>query len=417
MLEDQRVERGLLSTVPEAAAHPRAASGLQPRRLSILGATGSIGKSTLDLAARNPERFEVVALTAQSNTAELARLAIEHRAHFAAIGDPALYDELKSRLAGTSVKAAAGPAAIIEAASTPADCIMAAIVGAAGLEPSFAALKQGARLALANKECLVSAGSVFMAEVERHGAELIPVDSEHSGCFQLIETADARAIEKITLTASGGPFRDWTLEQLASATREQALKHPTWSMGDKITIDSATLMNKALELIEAFHLFPVEAHQLAAVIHPQSIIHCLVSFADGSVLAQLSEPDMRTPISLALSWPARMPAPTQRLDLAAIGRLTFEAPDEERFPALRLAREVLQRGDTAAAVLNAANEVAVAAFLAGRIGFLDIAHTVSLTLEDAEQARIIAPAACLEDILSIDHEARRLSAAALARLS
>jgi 1-deoxy-D-xylulose-5-phosphate reductoisomerase len=294
---------------------------------------------------------------------------------------------------------------------------MAAIVGAAGLEPSFAALRRGARLALANKECLVSAGSVFMAEVERSGAELIPVDSEHSACFQLIEGADARSIEKITLTASGGPFRDWSLEQLEGATRDQALKHPTWSMGDKITIDSATMMNKALELVEAYHLFPVEAHQLSAVVHPQSIVHCLVSFTDGSVLAQMSEPDMRTPISLALSWPARTPAPTQRLDLAAIGKLSFEAPDEERFPALRLAREVLARGDTAPAALNAANEVAVEAFLQGRIGFLDIARTVAGCLEEADRAGIIMPAACLDDILSIDHEARRLAAVALQRLS
>lgn len=411
------MQPGPLSTVPDLAAEARVAASVKPQRLSVLGATGSIGRNTLDLVSRQPENFEVVALTAQSNVAELARLAISHRAAFAVIGDPALFEELKGLLAGASVIAAAGPDAIVEAACAPADCVMAAIVGAAGLEPAFAALKHGARLALANKECLVSAGSVFMAEVERHGAELVPVDSEHSACFQLIEQADARAIEKITLTASGGPFRDWSLDQLKSATRDQALKHPTWQMGDKISIDSATMMNKALELVEAYHLFPVEAHQLAAVVHPQSIVHCLVSFTDGSVLAQMSEPDMRTPIALALSWPARMRAPTQRLDLAAIGSLTFEAPDEERFPALRLAREVLARGDTAPAVLNAANEVAVDAFLRGHIGFLDIAGTVANCLDEADRAGIITAAACLDDILSIDHEARRLAALALERLS
>lgn len=411
------MQSGRLSTVPECAAETTGAMSRFPRRLSVLGATGSIGRNTLDLVSRQPDSFEIVALSAQSNVAELADLAIRHRAQRAVIGDVSLYNELKSRLGGTAVKAAAGPVALIEAACEPADCVMAAIVGAAGLEPAFAALAHGARLALANKECLVSAGKVFMAEVERQGAELIPVDSEHSACFQLIERAEACAIEKITLTASGGPFRDWSQSQLATATREQALKHPNWSMGAKITIDSATMMNKALELVEAYHLFPVEAHQLACVVHPQSIVHCLVSFADGSVLAQLSEPDMRTPIALALSWPARMQAPTKRLDLATIGTLTFEPPDEIRFPALRLAREVLARGQTAPAVLNAANEVAVEAFLAGRIGFLDIARTAEICLEQADRAGAIVEASCLDDILSIDMEARRLAATVLERLS
>lgn len=411
------MESGSLSTVPERPAVAAAASSGAPHRLSILGATGSVGRSTLDLVSREPDTFEIVALTAQSNVAELAELAIHHRAARAVIGDASLYGELKSRLAGTPVQAAGGRTALIEAACEPADCIMAAIVGAAGLEPAFAALAHGARLALANKECLVSAGSVFMAEVQRQGAELVPVDSEHSACFQLIERAEACAIEKITLTASGGPFRDWSQEQLEAATREQALKHPNWSMGAKITIDSATMMNKALELVEAYHLFPVEAHQLGSVVHPQSIVHCLVSFTDGSVLAQLSEPDMRTPIALALSWPARMRAPTKRLDLATIGTLTFEPPDEIRFPALRLAREVLARGQTAPAVLNAANEVAVEAFLNGRIGFLDIARTAEICLEQADRDGTIVEAACLDDILTIDLEARRLAAVVLARLS
>lgn len=411
------MQSGCLSTVPERAAVATGATSGSPRRLSVLGATGSIGRNTLDLVSRQPDAFEIVALSAHSNVAELAELAIRHRAARAVIGDASLYGELKGRLAGTAVEAAAGQTALIEAACEPADCVMAAIVGAAGLEPAFAALAHGARLALANKECLVSAGSVFMAEVERQGAELMPVDSEHSACFQLIERAEAGTIEKITLTASGGPFRNWSQEQLAAATREQALKHPNWSMGAKITIDSATMMNKALELVEAYHLFPVEAHQLGSVVHPQSIVHCLVSFTDGSVLAQLSEPDMRTPIALALSWPARMHAPTKRLDLATIATLTFEPPDEVRFPALRLAREVLARGQTAPAVLNAANEVAVEAFLAGRIGFLDIARTAEICLENADRAGVIVEASCLNDILSIDLEARRLAAVVLEQLS
>lgn len=411
------MESGRLSGVTDLTEAARVKDSSKPRRLSILGATGSIGRSTLDLVARQPQDFEIVALTAQNNVAELARLAIKHNAAHAVIGDSTRFAELKGLLAGTSVKPAAGARALVSAACEPADCVMAAIVGAAGLEPSFAALAQGSRLALANKECLVSAGSVFMAEVERQGAELVPVDSEHSACFQLIGTGEASAIEKITLTASGGPFRDWPRAKLEAATRDEALCHPNWSMGAKITIDSATLMNKALELIEAYHLFPVEPYQLGAVVHPQSIVHCLVAFVDGSVLAQLSEPDMRTPIALALSWPARMQAPTKRLDLAAIGQLTFEPPDEDRFPAMRLAREVLARGETAPAVFNAANELAVEAFLAGRIRFLDIARSVENCLEQADRAGVIAPAACLDDILSIDHEARRLAAAALERLS
>jgi 1-deoxy-D-xylulose-5-phosphate reductoisomerase len=284
---------------------------------------------------------------------------------------------------------------------------MASIVGAAGLRPTFEAVRQGRRVALANKECLVSAGSVFMHEVERAGTELLPVDSEHSAAFQAIGSSDQSAIETITLTASGGPFRTWTREALAAATPDLALKHPNWAMGRKITIDSATLMNKGLELIEAYHLFAVEPHQLRVVVHPQSIVHCLVAFTDGSVLAHLSPPDMRTPIAVSLSWPKRMSAPTERLDLIKIATLTFEAPDEHRFPALRLAREAMLAGGGATAVLNAANEIAVEAFLDGRCGFLDIAGIVEKTLESAAGGQLIRPPQSLDEVIEIDREARR----------
>jgi 1-deoxy-D-xylulose-5-phosphate reductoisomerase len=378
-------------------------------RLTVLGATGSVGKSTLDLVARTSERFEIVALTAQSNAHELAALARLHRAKLAVIGDESRLSELRDGLAGTGIRTAAGAAALVEAALEPADCIMAAIVGAAGLRPTFAAASQGARVALANKECLVSAGHVFTAAIARSGAELLPVDSEHSAAFQVLAGADPASIDKIVLTASGGPFRTWTHEAIAAATPEQALKHPNWSMGAKITIDSATLMNKGLELIEAFHLFPVSLDALDCIVHPQSIVHCLVSYVDGSVLAQMAPPDMRTPIAVALAWPDRMSAPTEKLDLARLATLTFEAPDETRFPALRVARAAMRRGDTGPAVLNAANEVAVKAFLDRRIRFLDIAALVEETLEAAEQQGAICPARTLDDILAVDELARFLS--------
>ncbi len=396
----------------QTSAAPRALNGLTGRQsLTVLGATGSIGRSTLDLVSRNPDSFDIVALTAQSHAADLARLAIEHRAQIAVIGDPACYAELAALLAGTGIEAAAGEDALVEAASRPAQCIMAAIVGAAGMRPAFAAAKQGTRVALANKECLVSAGDVFLRAISAAGAELLPVDSEHSAAFQALQGAEPSSIERITLTASGGPFRTWDLESLAKATPEQALKHPNWSMGAKITIDSATLMNKGLELIEAFHLFPVDAHQLDTVVHPQSLVHCLVTYKDGSVLAQLGPPDMRTPISLALAWPKRMATPVGQLDLVKAGSLTFEAPDPVRFPALRVAREAMERGQTAPAVLNAANEIAVAAFLDRRIGFLEIATVVEAALERAEARGLIAAASTLEDILAIDKESRALARA------
>lgn len=397
---------------PEIAApegrNPRLAD-IPVRRLSILGATGSIGQSTLDLAQRHQDRFEIEAVTANADAAGLADIAIRHRARMAVIADPSHYHELASRLSGTGIEAAAGPEALVAAAARPADCVVAAIVGAAGLVPTLAAVRQGRRVALANKECLVTAGDLFMAEVAASGTELLPVDSEHSAAFQAIGDADPATIEEITLTASGGPFRDWPIDRLAAATPDEALRHPNWSMGNKITIDSATLMNKGLELIEAYHLFPVEARQLRCVIHPQSIVHCLVAYRDGSVLAQLASPDMRTPIALALAWPGRIDAPTKRLDLAALGQLTFEAPDEARFPALALARAALSDGANAPAVLNAANEVAVGAFLERRIGFLDIAGTVSSCLDAAAGRGLLRQAASIDEILEVDREARTLA--------
>jgi len=391
------------------AQSPKPMSGQARKSLTILGATGSIGQSTLDLVERNPDAFEIVALTAQSNVADLAEAAKRTHARLAVIGSGERYGELKELLAGTGIKVAAGHGAVVAAAAEPADCVMAAIVGAAGLEPTFEAARQGGRLALANKECLVSAGEVLLAALERAGTELVPVDSEHSAALQALAGAEPESIERIMLTASGGPFRTWDAERLASATPEEALRHPNWSMGAKISVDSATLMNKGLELIEAYHLFPVEAEQLGVVVHPQSIVHCLVSFTDGSVIAQLSFPDMRTPIALALMWPRRMKTPTPRLDLVALGSLSFEAADEARFPALRVAREALQRGGTAPAILNAANEVAVAAFLGRHIGFADIARVVADCLEAAQGRGLIRSPECLGDILTVDAEARSLA--------
>jgi 1-deoxy-D-xylulose-5-phosphate reductoisomerase len=400
---------------PHASRSAAEATGTPRKRLTILGATGSIGKSTLDLVAHRPDAFEIVALTAQSNVADLAKAARQTGARLAVIGDKGLLPELRALLAGTATRVDAGPEAVVAAATEPVDCVLAAIVGAAGLEPTFAAAKQGTRLALANKECLVSAGSVFMAAVKEAGTELLPVDSEHSAALQALVGAEPATIETIVLTASGGPFRTWSAEQLSQATPEEALRHPNWSMGAKITIDSATLMNKSLELIEAYHLFPVRADQLGIIVHPQSVVHCLVSFTDGSVLAQLSAPDMRTPISLALSWPHRMSTPTRRLDLVALANLSFEAPDEERFPALRLGREALRAGGTAPAVLNAANEIAVEAFLKRGIGFCAIAAVAAASLEAAEARGLVRAADRLGDILAVDAEARQLAQSLLGR--
>ncbi len=373
-----------------------------PRSISILGATGSIGTSTLDLVEREPERFMVKALTAQRDVQGLADAARRTRAQLAVIGDPALYAPLRDALAGSGIDVAAGEGALIEAAALGADWTMAAIVGIAGLKPTMAALEAGGTVALANKESLVSAGALMTEVAKNHGATLLPVDSEHNAVFQCFDHAAPGSIRKVTLTASGGPFREWSIDAMRTATPAQAVKHPNWSMGAKISVDSATLMNKGLELIEAFHLFPLPAEGFDAIIHPQSVVHALVDYIDGSVLAQLGTPDMRTPIAHSLAWPQRMATPCRALDLAAVGRLDFLAPDLERFPALAIAREVLKAGGAKAAILNAANEVAVAAFLDGRIGFLDIALIVRKALDRYDPP---APAS-LDDVFTIDAEAR-----------
>jgi 1-deoxy-D-xylulose-5-phosphate reductoisomerase len=387
-----------------------------PRRISVLGATGSIGESTLDLIGREPSAYRVVALTGGQNVARLAELAVLHRAELAVIADPESYTALRAALAGTGIEVGAGEEALLDAASRRADWVMAAIVGAAGLKPTLQAVRQGTLTALANKECLVSAGDIFMAEVARAQATLLPVDSEHSAAMQVMTGARPERIERVCLTASGGPFRTWSLDQMRAARPEQALNHPNWSMGPKVTIDSATLMNKGLELLEAHHLFALASDKLDVLIHPQSIVHCLVHLSDGSVLAQMACPDMRTPIAYSLAWPERMHAPTKRLDLVSLGALTFEAPDEERFPALRLARAALEEGGSAGTVLNAANEVAVEAYLAGRIGFLAIVALVEATLA-ANGGLTTSHRATVDDVLAIDAEARAAARSLLARFA
>ena len=386
------------------------------KRISVLGATGSIGENTLDLIGREPSAYRVIALTAGHNAARLAELAIRHRAELAVIADAYAYPALRQALSGTGIEAGAGEVALMEAASRPADWVMAAIVGAAGLKPTLEAVRQGRLIALANKECLVSAGDIFMAEVTRAKATLLPVDSEHSAAMQVMAGAKAERVERVCLTASGGPFRNWSLDEMRAVRSEQALNHPNWSMGPKVTIDSATLMNKGLELLEAHHLFSLPPAKLDVLIHPQSIVHCLVYLSDGSVLAQMSSPDMRTPIAYSLAWPERMHAPTKRLDFAELGALTFEAPDFQRFPALRLARDVLAAGGSAPTVLNAANEVAVEAFLGGRIGFLSIAALVEATLESSI-GLLGRSRRGVEDVLAIDAEARASARGLLPRFA
>jgi 1-deoxy-D-xylulose-5-phosphate reductoisomerase len=381
------------------------------RRVTVLGSTGSVGRGTLDVirASRErfgPDAFPIQALTAQRNVARLAEQALEFRPNFAVVSDPDAAPTLKDALAGSGVKVIAGPGAAREAAQQPCEMVMAAIVGAAGLEPTLAAVERGAIVALANKECVVAAGAVFQAAAAAARASLIPVDSEHNAAFQLIDFRQPEAIEKVTLTASGGPFRSWSVERMAQATPEQAVSHPNWSMGAKISVDSATLMNKGLELIEAHVLFGLPEPILDVVIHPQSLVHCLVSYNDGSVLAHLSAPDMRTPIAHALGWPRRLPSPARRLDFAELIQLVFEKPDLTRFPALGLARACLQIGGAAPTILNAANEVAVEQFLARRLGFLGITRTVERTL-DALARDMHGPApATLTAVMELDNVAR-----------
>ncbi len=374
-----------------------------PRRIAVLGATGSIGGSTLDLVARNPGLFELEALTAHRSVAALAEQALRLRPRFVALADPDGYAELKSALDGSGIEVAAGEEAVVEAASRPSDFVMSGIVGAAGLPPTLAAVRRGATVGLANKETLVCAGELMTAEVGRCGATLLPVDSEHNAIFQVLDSEEPAAVDRLILTASGGPFRTRTLEEMRAATPAEAVAHPNWSMGAKISVDSATMMNKGLELIEAHHLFGFDETRIDILVHPQSVIHSLVAYVDGSVLAQLGQPDMRTPIAYALAWPKRMAAPVDKLDLAQVATLTFEAPDAVRFPALRLAREALRQGGSAPAVLNAANEVAVAAFLAGRIGFLAIAEAVERSLERCSWI----PIEGLQALFALDREARR----------
>ena len=389
---------------------PAAAEGAEPRRVTVLGSTGSIGCNTIDLIVRHPGAFEVEALTAQRSVERLAEQARQVGAKQAVIGDASLFGALKEALADAETVAAAGPEALVEAAAAPADFVMAGIVGAAGLRPTLAAAAQGAIIGLANKECLVCAGSLMLAEVERGGATLLPVDSEHNAIYQVFDFERPDGVEKIVLTASGGPFREASMETMAQATPEQAVAHPNWDMGAKISVDSATMMNKGLEMIEAFHLFPVDAEQIEVLVHPQSVIHSMVAYVDGSVLAQLGTPDMRTPIAYSLAWPARIAAPSPKLDLASLGRLTFEPPDPVRFPALRLARDALTQGGSAPIILNAANEVAVGGFLDRRIGFLEIAQTVERCLEQTNHRAVAA----LDDVYNIDRDARSLAERLLA---
>ena len=380
--------------------------GVSRRTVTILGATGSVGRSTLDLIERNPERFEVVALTARQDVSGLAEAARRVGARRAVIGDPALYGALKQALDGRDVEAAAGEEAVIEAAAAGADWTMAAIVGCAGLRPVMAALEGGATVALANKEALVSAGAIMTRAARDSGATLLPVDSEHNAIFQCFDRAQPESVSRIVLTASGGPFRTRGLEEMRHVTPAQAVAHPNWSMGAKISVDSATLMNKGLELIEAFHLFPLAADAFNVVVHPESVIHSMVEYVDGSVLAQLGAPDMRIPIAYTLAYPERMATPCERLDLVRIASLHFEAPDLQRFPALALAKAALAEGGAKPAILNAANEIAVSAFLDSRIGFLDIATIASETLARYDPT---APHT-IDEVLQVDREARAISA-------
>lgn len=390
---------------PRHAALPET----EPRTISVLGATGSIGTSTFDLLMRQRDRYRVAAVAAQRNVEALARTAIELGARFAAIAEDDGYAALKEALSGTMIVAAAGPEAVIEAASQPADLIVASISGAAGLAPTMAAIERGTTVALANKECLVCAGGLFMRRAAERGVTILPVDSEHNALFQAMAAGARTDVRRLILTASGGPFRTWTAEAVRNAKPEQALRHPNWSMGAKVTIDSATLMNKGLELIEAHHLFQMPAADIDVYVHPQSIVHGIVEFRDGSFIAQLGAPDMRIPISHCLAWPERMDEPARRLRLDEMASLTFEAPDLDRFPALRLAREALETGGAAPTVLNAANEVAVAEFLAGRLGFAAIPSLVEATMDAAARRGIVREPANVDEALTIDRTAREIA--------
>jgi len=381
----------------------------EERSITILGATGSIGASTIDLIRRAPGRYRVESISARRNAAALAKIAREIGARHAVVADQTAYRELKDALSGSHVETAAGEDAVVEAAQRPADWVMAAISGSVGLRPTLAAVERGATVALANKECLVCAGSLFMRRAASSGATVLPVDSEHNAVFQALGSGHRSDVRRAILTASGGPFRTWSMDAIKAATPEQALRHPNWSMGPKVTIDSATLMNKGLELIEAHHLFSLKPNEIDVLVHPQSVVHGLVEFRDGSVVAQLGSPDMRIPIAHCLAWPRRIDGPAARLDLAALQKLTFEAPDLERFPALGLARRAMEAGGAAPTVLNAADEVAVGEFIAGKIPFLAIAALVEATLDVAAGRDLFAESDGIDAALAVDHMARSIA--------
>ncbi len=406
----------MMPAMDHSVGAPDRVDGGRPRLVTILGATGSIGRSTADLLAAAPDDFAVAAVAGGRDAAALAHTAVRLRASFAALADPAGYRELKDALAGTGIEAAAGAEAVVEAALRPSDLVMAAIAGTAGVKPTFAALEAGRTVALANKECLVCAGAAFMHQATLSGTRLLPVDSEHNAIFQALGDTDTDFIETMTLTASGGPFRTWTREAIAAATPEQALAHPNWTMGPKVTIDSAGLMNKGLEVIEAHHLFGIDASRLDVLIHAQSIIHGMVSFNDGSVTAGLAAPDMKVPIGHCLAYPRRMRTAARRLDLATLATLTFERPDFDRFPALRVALDALKAGQGLPTVLNAANEVAVEAFMRKLISFHEIASIVEQACEAALRDGVAREPATVAEALAVDHIVRERSRAVLARL-
>ncbi|WP_425904760.1 1-deoxy-D-xylulose-5-phosphate reductoisomerase [Nitrobacter sp. TKz-YC02] len=387
------------------------------RTVTVLGATGSIGDSTMDLLRGAPGRYRVEALTANSNVEGLAKLAREFDARFVAVADTARFGELKDALAGSGIECGVGESAIIEAASRPADWLMAAVSGAAGLKPALAAVDRGTTIALANKECLVCAGDFFMQRAAKAGACILPADSEHNALFQALSSGNRDELTRVIITASGGPFRTWAAADIEKATLAQALKHPNWSMGQKITIDSASMMNKGLEVIEAACLFALTPDEIDVLVHPQSIVHGMVEFSDRSVVAQLGTPDMRTPIAHCLGWPERIAGPAAKLDLAKIGQLTFEAPDFARFPALRLAYDALRTGNGATTVYNAANEIAVAAFIAEKIRFGAIARLVEATMNGWVRAGNLAPLASADDAIAVDHNARNMAASLLPQIA
>jgi 1-deoxy-D-xylulose-5-phosphate reductoisomerase len=403
-----------MSAVPLRNVRPANAG---QRSVTVLGATGSIGDSTMDLLRASPERYRVEALTANTNVEALAALAKEFRARFAAVADASLLGELRAALAGTGIASGAGPEAIVEAAQRPADWVMAAVSGAAGLKPALAAVDRGATIALANKECLVCAGDFFMGRAAKAGACILPADSEHNALFQALGSGNRDELIKVIITASGGPFRTWAAADIEQATLAQALKHPNWSMGQKITIDSASMMNKGLEVIEAACLFALSPDEIEVLVHPQSIVHGMVEFSDRSVVAQLGAPDMRTPIAHCLGWPDRIVGRAASLDLAKIGQLTFEAPDYGRFPGLKLAYDALRTGNGATTVYNAANEIAVAAFIGQQIRFGAIARLVEATIDGWVRAGNLAPLTSADDAIVVDHDARKMAATLLPQIA